>query len=293
MSAYVGGTAVGRRDTSLQRVRVPGYGRCTIYRSKWQAGDGDESHGHNQGMRTTNRRRSLAKGGPRYIADSPSQKSSFDISLFVPRDFTDFPFPKLWHLKARCSPRRRLWDSSVMDEIRTAIVIVLAFVPYSTWGQRPAHSVAPGRNQAHVPSTHLLQHADGLTIIAAALKLRSQLDTYDCSHLVHVVYKRAGFPYRYATAAQLYAGVGEFRRVTNPQPGDLVTFPEKGKNGHVGIMVSPTQHLFFSALTHTGPGVSSYASPYWKARGAPHFFRYIRQFSSRRHRDEVARLSGN
>jgi cell wall-associated NlpC family hydrolase len=126
-------------------------------------------------------------------------------------------------------------------------------------------------------ATRLLQPDDGLTIIAAALKLRSLLDSgYDCSHLAHVVYKQAGFPYEYATAAQLYSGVREFRRVMHPQPGDLVVFPDRGKNGHVGIMVSPAQHLFFSGLDH-GPSVSSYTSRYWRARGYPHFFRYSRK----------------
>jgi len=177
-----------------------------------------------------------------------------------------------------------------MGEIRIAILVMLTFISYSALAQPPTHTVVHGKNQHHAASAHLLRRADGLTIIAAALKVRSRLDRYDCSHMVHVVYREAGFPYNYATAAQLYSGVGEFRRVNYPQPGDLVTFPENGRNGHVGIMVNPAQHLFFSALTHSGPGVSSYASRYWRTRGHPHFFRYVGHGSSRKHTDEVARI---
>jgi len=168
-----------------------------------------------------------------------------------------------------------------MRKIRAAIVMSLAFTPYSVWGQQPAHAVVHRKKPLH--STALLQRDDGLEIIATALKREPHLEGFDCSHLVHLVYKQAGFPYKYATAAQLYTGVEEFRRVTFPQPGDLVTFPEKGKKGHVGIMVSPARHLFFSALTHLGPSVSSYATPYWRARGSPHFFRYIRNVRWRKH----------
>src|SRR5262249_13699259 len=67
-----------------------------------------------------------------------------------------------------------------------------------------------------------------------------------------------------------YSGVNEFHRVTKPQPGDLIVWP-----GHVGIVVSPTQHSFYSSL-RSGLGVEPYDSPYWKQRGKPHFFRYIK-----------------
>jgi len=86
--------------------------------------------------------------------------------------------------------------------------------------------------------------------------------------------RRAGFPYKYASSSDLYAGIDEFRRVANPQPGDLAVW-----RGHAGIVVDPVQHSFFSVL-RSGPGVASYDSPYWKQRGRPHFFRYAKSVPS-------------
>ena len=68
----------------------------------------------------------------------------------------------------------------------------------------------------------------------------------------------------------LYAGAGEFRLVRRPQPGDLVVWP-----GHVGIVVNPAQRSFYSALS-LGLGVDAYDAPYWKERGRPRFFRYVK-----------------
>jgi hypothetical protein len=45
--------------------------------------------------------------------------------------------------------------------------------------------------------------------------------------------------------------------------------------------VSPSQHSFFSALK-SGLGVDFYDSTYWKTRGKPRFFRFVRQGSSPR-----------
>jgi cell wall-associated NlpC family hydrolase len=168
----------------------------------------------------------------------------------------------------------------------TVLALISIFCPCVVLGQAASRSTGHRNLQPHA---RLLRRSEGLTIIAAALKLRPRLVGYDCSHLVHVVYERAGFPYRYSTAGQLYFGIGEFRRVMHAQPGDLVVFRDKGKNGHVGIMVSPAQGLFFSGLNH-GPGVSSYISPYWRARGYPHFFRYIRTAPLGRHINETARI---
>lgn len=168
-----------------------------------------------------------------------------------------------------------------MRKFRLYVAVIVAFgvVPCTVLAQETKASSAAGRSAHHANATvRLLPPDDGLTVLAAALKLRAQLDSgYDCSHLVHAVYHQAGFPYKYATASQLYAGVHEFRRVWHPQPGDLVVF-HSGTHAHVGIMVNPAQRQFFSGLTH-GPGVSSYASRYWRARGYPRFFRYVRKVS--------------
>ena len=111
---------------------------------------------------------------------------------------------------------------------------------------------------------------DGLSIIAAALDLRvSRSARQDCSHLVHAIYERAGFSYPYTRSSDLYNGAESFQRVDQPQPGDLVVW-----RGHVGIVVNPAQHAFFSAM-RSGLGVDDYQAPYWKKRGRARFYRYI------------------
>jgi hypothetical protein len=116
-----------------------------------------------------------------------------------------------------------------------------------------------------------LTRSEGRAILEVALDSRYHAEfAFDCSHFVHGIYERAGLPYEYASSSDLYVGIDEFRRVANPQPGDLAVWL-----GHAGIVVNPGQHSFFSVLS-SGPGVASYNSPYWKQRGRPHFFRYIK-----------------
>jgi hypothetical protein len=91
--------------------------------------------------------------------------------------------------------------------------------------------------------------------------------------LVHAIYEQAGFAYSYSNSSELYRGIKEFRRVLHPQPGDLVVW-----RGHVGIVISPVQHSFFSAM-RSGRGVEFYDSTYWQTRGQPRFFRYVRAAS--------------
>ncbi len=119
-------------------------------------------------------------------------------------------------------------------------------------------------------AARLLGPNEGLAILGAALDSRHHRadSSADCSHFVHGLYERAGFPYQYASSSDLYDGTDEFRRVTNPQAGDLIVW-----HGHAGIVVNPAQRSFFSVL-HSGPGVDSYDSPYWKQRGHPRFYRY-------------------
>ena len=116
-----------------------------------------------------------------------------------------------------------------------------------------------------------LSASEGLAILGEALDFRHHANLpSDCSHFVHELYERAGFPYEYASSSDLYAGIDEFRRVASPQPGDLAVWP-----GHAGIVVNPAQHSFFSALS-SGHGVELYDSPYWKRRGRPRFYRYVK-----------------
>jgi len=93
----------------------------------------------------------------------------------------------------------------------------------------------------------------------------------DCSHLVHDIYEDAGFPYRYADSEDLYTGAQGFLRVSRPQAGDVIVW-----HGHAGIVVQPARHTFFSFLTSRGPGIANYRSQYWKGRGQPRFYRYLK-----------------
>jgi cell wall-associated NlpC family hydrolase len=113
---------------------------------------------------------------------------------------------------------------------------------------------------------------DRLSVIAAALDPKSRLYSQrDCSHLVHAIFERAGFTYAYASSSDLYVGVEAFQRVTLPQPGDLVVW-----RGHVGIVIRPSRHVFFS-LMRTGPGIDDYEAPYWTSRGRARFYRYVKK----------------
>jgi hypothetical protein len=112
---------------------------------------------------------------------------------------------------------------------------------------------------------------DRLSLIAAALDSKLRLHSErDCSHLVHAVYERAGFSYDYASSSDLYIGIEGFQRVALPQTGDLVVW-----RGHVGIVIRPSHHVFFSFL-HGGPGIDDYEAPYWTSRGHPRFYRYAK-----------------
>lgn len=91
----------------------------------------------------------------------------------------------------------------------------------------------------------------------------------DCSHLVHRLYEHAGYPYPYASSMDLYRGTPQFLRVRYAQPGDLIVW-----RGHVGIVVNPKEHSFFSSVT-SGARIEDYHSAYWRARGYPRFYRYL------------------
>ena len=135
---------------------------------------------------------------------------------------------------------------------------------------QPASRASTSRHES-LSQSFLLSPSEGLSVLGAALESRGHgRSKSDCSHLVHTIYERAGFPYSYVNSSDLYAGVDEFQQVTRPQPGDLVVWP-----GHVGIVVNPSQSTFFSAL-RSGLGVEPYSSSYWKDRGGPRFYRYVK-----------------
>jgi NlpC/P60 family len=152
------------------------------------------------------------------------------------------------------------------------LLVLCAVIPASA----QSNSEDAGRNHRTVRESSeaiapwLVKPDEGLTIIGAALESRHTDPNADCSNLVHEIYERAGFTYSYANSSELYAGIKQFRRVLHPQPGDLVVW-----RGHVGIVISPVQHSFFSAM-RSGRGVEFYNSPYWQARGRPRFYRYLK-----------------
>jgi hypothetical protein len=103
----------------------------------------------------------------------------------------------------------------------------------------------------------------------------------DCSHLVHALYGHLGMNYQYATSRNLYVGIHAFRRVSQPEFGDLVVW-----RGHVGIVIDPAQHRFVSTL-RSGVKTACYFSRYWEHFGRPRFFQYA--FSDKKaSRDEMA-----
>jgi cell wall-associated NlpC family hydrolase len=169
----------------------------------------------------------------------------------------------------------------------TAKCSILALILYGL-GLAPWFASAQTENDgsnaiaAHNTSRHQdlatsrsLTTDDGLSVIASALDSRVRLHSgNDCSHLVHTIYERAGFPYFYVSSSSLYAGTKEFQRVKQPQPGDLVVW-----RGHVGIVVNPARHEFFSTLS-SGPGIDTYDAPYWKQRGRLRFYRYVKTGTS-------------
>ncbi len=115
----------------------------------------------------------------------------------------------------------------------------------------------------------LVSREEGEAIVQAARLHRAQiLNKPDCSHWVHDVYAEAGLDYEFAASRELFAGIEAFQRVRRAQPGDLIVWP-----GHVGIVVDPEDHSFYSSV-NSGFSISSYFSAYWKSRGVRRFYRY-------------------
>ena len=157
---------------------------------------------------------------------------------------------------------------------------VLALIVYAlTCVQAYPQADSPNQTKSaavHARSPKLLTKKEGSLIVAVARDSQSiRRGRTDCSHLVHAIYQRAGFPYPYADSKDLYVGTESFLPVTHPQAGDLVVW-----RGHVGIVLSPIHHTFFSALSH-GPGTDKYNARYWKRRGTPRFYRYLKPTPSR------------
>jgi cell wall-associated NlpC family hydrolase len=169
-----------------------------------------------------------------------------------------------------------------------AALILWGLASYPSAAQREIQKHPTGKNvsgdEARVAPQQLTPD-DGLAVIAAALDSRVHLRAKrDCSHLVHAIYDRAGFPYSYVDSSDLYVGTPDFERVSHPQPGDLVVWP-----GHVGIVINPSKKVFFSAM-HSGPGIDAFDAPYWKRREPARFYRYVKRASVQNARNARDRI---
>lgn len=162
----------------------------------------------------------------------------------------------------------------MQDRSKTSIAAICALSLCSALvspAQESARSFDPTPATKRPSAHRSLSKSDQSSVIAAALHTkRVRHPGRDCSHLVHSIYQRAGFPYPYADSEDLYDGVEGFRRVLHPEPADLIVW-----HGHVGIVIRPSGHEFFSMLS-TGPGIDDYRSRYWKSRGEPRFYRYVK-----------------
>ena len=118
-------------------------------------------------------------------------------------------------------------------------------------------------------NTVLVSPEQGEAVAAFALQAEKRIHPKpDCSHLVHLLYARAGLIYPYEDSRVLYRGISDFQRVKTPQPGDLAVWL-----GHVGIVLSPEEKTFLSSV-RSGILTESWMAPHWARRGRPRFYRY-------------------
>jgi hypothetical protein len=118
-------------------------------------------------------------------------------------------------------------------------------------------------------ATVLVSPEQGEALAAFALQSERRIRPKpDCSHLVHLLYARAGLIYPYEDSRVLYRGISDFKRVKTPQAGDLAVWM-----GHVGIVLSPEEKTFLSSV-RSGIITESWAAPHWVRRGRPRFYRY-------------------
>jgi hypothetical protein len=168
-----------------------------------------------------------------------------------------------WQVRVRRNPKM-LRNCKI--GLLSGALLALTFSGLSSSAQTSQHN----RSTKHWP--RLLSFSEGKAILEVAWQHRSNIDfdfQPDCSHLVHDIYSLVGLEYEYAPSRDFYRNeVTEFRRVFHPQPGDLIVWL-----GHVGIVVSPLEHSFYSSL-NSGLLVDNYLKRYWRNRGTPRFYRY-------------------
>jgi len=64
---------------------------------------------------------------------------------------------------------------------------------------------------------------------------------------VHTLYERVGLHYDYATSRALYRGLQEFRRVSEPRPGDLIVWRGHASARSIAIALTPKTSLATAA----------------------------------------------
>ncbi len=150
--------------------------------------------------------------------------------------------------------------------MRSALKLGLLFLCLLTaLGGRVARAETDDDSSATV----LVSPEQGEALAAFALQSERRIRPKpDCSHLVHLLYARAGLIYPYEDSRVLYRGVSDFKRVKTPQAGDLAVWL-----GHVGIVLSPEGKTFLSSV-RSGIITESWTSPHWVRRGRPRFYRY-------------------
>jgi hypothetical protein len=187
-------------------------------------------------------------------------------------------YPPL-HKRNLHSKRTAHQNGTMQIRLRPTISILLCGLALCvSWAQEgprrtgTSSTARQGTNENHGRKTdRTLGPDDRLSVIAAALDFKARpYSERDCSHLVHAIYEQAGFTYAYASSSDLYVGVKGFQRITRPQSGDLVVW-----RGHVGIVIRPTRHVFFSLMS-SGPGIDDYEAPYWTGRGRARFYHYVK-----------------
>jgi len=152
-----------------------------------------------------------------------------------------------------------------------SVLLILGTSSAQVVSNRAVGDGSDTRSQSEA-ARRLLTWSEGVQVINVAWKNLSKFDSeIDCSHLVNQIYEQAGLHYDYATSNQLYDGVDAFERVRSPQPADLIVWP-----GHVGVIVNPQEHSFYSSL-NSGLKIDSYDAPVWRARGPARFFRLVVQ----------------
>lgn len=150
--------------------------------------------------------------------------------------------------------------------MRSTLKFALLFLPLLTAIAGPA---ARAETDDDSSDTVLVSPEQGQALADFALQSERRIHRKpDCSHLVHLLYARAGLIYPYEDSRVLYRGMSDFERVKMPQPGDLAVWL-----GHVGIVLSPEEKTFLSSV-HSGILTESWTAAHWVRRGRPRFYRY-------------------